>query len=117
MFFLFIKTGAGIPAYTVPFSLIECVDLTESVADINTISLENAARAIELRETSNHNISRGRERGREGRKDKKERQRERGREGGREKRETEREREVEGERQRQRENQIKKERTDGQTIK
>ena len=68
----------------------------ESGADINTISLENVARAIELMETSNHNISRGRERGREGRKEKK--------------RETEREGGKEGERkERQRENQIKKE--------
>ena len=93
MFFLFIKTGAGIPAYTVPFSLIECVDLTESGADINTISLENAARAIELRETSNHNISRGRERGREGGRKKREteRDRQRERERGREKRERDRE--------------------------
>ena len=29
--FLFIKTGAGVLAYTVPFSLIERVDLTERV--------------------------------------------------------------------------------------
>ena len=68
----------------------------ESGADINTISLENVARAIELMETSNHNISCGRERGREGRR--KKRDRERGREGEREKRETERERDRETER-------------------
>ena len=60
------------------------------MADINTISLENAARAIELMETSNHNISRGRER--EGRKEREKRDRKRGREGGRE---TERERDRE----------------------
>ena len=76
----------------------------ESGADINTISLENVARAIELMETSNHNISRGRERGREGRKEKK---RETEREGGKERERKERQKERETER--QRENQIKKE--------